>query len=230
MTTFTADGKAALDARIVCTPRNRLPIVNANWPGTCGQKEAVESVNIPGFNIGVSNVDEEIYFNGGGPHAVGDPTSPDVNPDSIFWICSQTKLITAVRYVFLHLVLRSHLPSQLAALKLIEQGRVSYDTLVADYIPQLRNPVIVDESSTDYKPAQTPITLKHLLNFTSGLFYPPSTEASLDLGYTSKEMHVAEDPLSQWLNIVQVCCSGLYSPSNIPSPWTMVREGFLEYR
>ena len=45
---------------------------------------------------GVANLDEEIYFHGGGPNVVGDPSSGEVGPDSIMWICSQTKLITAV--------------------------------------------------------------------------------------------------------------------------------------
>ena len=45
---------------------------------------------------GVSNLDEEIYFHGGGSNVVGDPSSGEVGPDSILWICSQTKLITAV--------------------------------------------------------------------------------------------------------------------------------------
>ena len=51
---------------------------------------------IPGFVYGVSNLDEEIYFNGGGPKVVGDPSSGEVGPDSIMWICSQTKLIASV--------------------------------------------------------------------------------------------------------------------------------------
>ena len=46
--------------------------------------------------FGVSNLDGEIYFNGGGPNIVGDPSSGEVGPDSIMWICSQTKLITSV--------------------------------------------------------------------------------------------------------------------------------------
>ena len=46
--------------------------------------------------FGVANLDGEIYFNGGGPNIVGDPSSGEVGPDSIMWICSQTKLIASV--------------------------------------------------------------------------------------------------------------------------------------
>jgi hypothetical protein len=45
---------------------------------------------------GVTNLDEEIYFHGGGPNVVGDLSSGEVGPDSIMWICSQTKLIASV--------------------------------------------------------------------------------------------------------------------------------------
>jgi len=96
--------------------------------------------------------------------------------------------------------------SQLAVLKLIEQGRISYDTPIAEYFPELRNPVIIvnDSSKDSFKPAQTPITVKHLLNFSSGLFYT-MTDASLNAGYTDKEMHVASDPLSRFFSLIQVC-------------------------
>ena len=46
--------------------------------------------------FGVTNLDDEIYFHGGGPNVVGDPSSGEVGPDSVMWICSQTKLIASV--------------------------------------------------------------------------------------------------------------------------------------
>lgn len=52
---------------------------------------------MPGFVLGVSNMDEEIYFGGGGPKSIGSRQTETVNPDSVFWICSQTKMIVAVR-------------------------------------------------------------------------------------------------------------------------------------
>ena len=55
---------------------------------------------------GVSNLDEEIYFNGGGLSIVGDPSSGEVGPDSSMWLCSQTKLITSVSS-FSHLIASS---------------------------------------------------------------------------------------------------------------------------
>jgi len=47
--------------------------------------------------FGATSVDEEIYFKAGGNYIVDDPSSPPVTEDTVFWICSQTKLITHVR-------------------------------------------------------------------------------------------------------------------------------------
>ncbi|KAF8964756.1 beta-lactamase/transpeptidase-like protein [Flammula alnicola] len=153
-------------------------------------KETVEAKKIPGFVFGVSNVDGEIFFQGGGTNIVNDPASGEVNPDSVFWLCSQTKMIAA-----------------LAALKLVEQGKISFDTPLSDYLPEFRNPIIVDDTSTQkttFRPAETVLTLKHVLNFSSGLFYPVVREGpnSLPDAYTSKEIHGTQDPISSFLRVI----------------------------
>ena len=95
----------------------------------------------------------------------------------------------------------------MAALKLVEQGKITLDTPVADYLPEFRNPIIVDRTDTtdpqktNFEPAETGVTLKHLLTFTSGLFYPDTATLK---GYTSKEMHLSEDPTSEFFRIVIV--------------------------
>ena len=58
--------------------------------------QVLAAKTIPGFVYGVTNLDEEIYFHGGEPNVVGDPSSGEIGPDSIMCLCSQTKLITAV--------------------------------------------------------------------------------------------------------------------------------------
>ncbi|KAF9485646.1 beta-lactamase/transpeptidase-like protein [Pholiota conissans] len=153
-------------------------------------RETVESGAVPGFVLGVSNIEGEIYFQGGGTHVVGDLSSGEINPESVFWICSQTKMITA-----------------LAALKLIEDGKISLDTPLGDYLPEFRNPVIVDRTSTPkttFRPAQTVITVKHLLNFSSGLFYPVVRDDlfALPEAYTSKAMYASSNPLQAFYRIL----------------------------
>ncbi|MEO5925194.1 MAG: serine hydrolase domain-containing protein [Bryobacteraceae bacterium] len=82
-----------------------------------------------------------------------------VNADSIFQIASMTKPITAV-----------------AAMQLVEQGKVTLDEPVSKYLPQLANPqVLTGFTSTGdpiLRPAKTAITLRHLLTHTSGISYP----------------------------------------------------------
>ena len=96
-------------------------------------------------------------------------------------------------------------------MKLVEQGKITFDTPVADYLPQLANLVIVDSLSTTqttFRPAKTVLTVKHLFNFTSGLFYPQDEDAargSLHRGYYSKDVHVTKDPLTEWFDLLKVC-------------------------
>ena len=95
----------------------------------------------------------------------------------------------------------------MAALKLVEQGKITFDTPVADYLPEFRNPIIVDRTDTQktsFKPAETVVTLKHLLNFTSGLFNLSSDNGNMTKGYSSKEIHPSEDPTSEFFRIVIV--------------------------
>ena len=98
----------------------------------------------------------------------------------------------------------------MAVLKLVEQGKITFDTPVGDYLPEFRNSIVVDNAltpETGFKPAETVVTLKHLLNFTSGLFYPvviAGSRSKMDEAYTSKQMHRAEDPASEFFRIVKV--------------------------
>ncbi|KAF5325215.1 hypothetical protein D9619_009738 [Psilocybe cf. subviscida] len=169
MASFTSVGKDALDAFI---------------------KSVTDEKKIPGIVLGVANVEREIYFQGGGYHRFNDSSSGEISPNSVFWICSQTKMIAA-----------------LAALKLVDQGKLTFDTPVGNYLPEFRNPIIVDKISTQkttFRPANTVVTLKHLLNFSSGLFYPVVRENLFGLGqgYTSKEMHNTADPAASFFKIV----------------------------
>ncbi|KAF8873806.1 beta-lactamase/transpeptidase-like protein [Gymnopilus junonius] len=72
---------------------------------------------IPGFVFGATTADEEIYFNSGGYKG------------ALFWICSMTKLL-----------------AHIAALQLIEQGKLTEDTLVSKFFPEFANPVIVHDT------------------------------------------------------------------------------------
>ncbi|KAJ7146165.1 beta-lactamase/transpeptidase-like protein [Mycena epipterygia] len=123
--------------------------------------EAVERKSTPALFFGVTNVDEVIYMHQAGAKLVNDPSSGAIDEDTVFWLCSQTKLITTI-----------------AALKLIEQGKIELDTYVEKVLPELANPVIVTGYDDMGKPLTTPakskITFGQLLNHSSGLDYVPA--------------------------------------------------------
>jgi hypothetical protein len=94
-------------------------------------------------------------------------------------------------------------------LKLVEQGKISFDTPLSNYLPEFRNPIIVEKTltqKTKFTPAKTVVTLKHLLNFSSGLFYPALRKDphGVSDGYASKEMHTTQDPTSAFFRIIIV--------------------------
>jgi methyl acetate hydrolase len=78
--------------------------------------------------------------------------------DSIFAIASMTKAITTV-----------------AALQLVEQGKVDLDEPVSKHLPQLAHLDVLEgfdaNGKPSLRPAATPVTLRHLLTHTSGFCY-----------------------------------------------------------
>ncbi|KAJ7500942.1 beta-lactamase/transpeptidase-like protein [Mycena galericulata] len=121
--------------------------------------EAVESKSTPALFFGITTADEEIYTRQTGTKFFDDSSSGSIDEDTVFWLCSQTKLIVTI-----------------AALQLIEQGKIQLDTPVEQVLPELANPVIVTGYDAAGKvasttPAKSKITFGQLLNHTSGLDY-----------------------------------------------------------
>ena len=74
-----------------------------------------------------------------------------------------------------------------AAMMLIEEGKLSLDQPVADVLPELRSPrVAIDlEKGMESRPAEKTMTMRHLLTHTSGLSYwtPLSGVGALPTAY-----------------------------------------------
>ena len=85
-----------------------------------------------------------------------DPAAPLATQDSLWRVYSMTKPVTAM-----------------AAMILIEQGRIGLDDPVSKYIPAFRSMKVATapETSLASVPAKTPITIRMLLTHTSGLTY-----------------------------------------------------------
>jgi hypothetical protein len=157
----------------------------------------VESETLPALYCGITDQNGEIFMHRAGRKVVGDPTSEPLDENAIFWQCSQTKLITSVRRWYGTRIITWIIPriEQIAALQLIEQGKIELSTPVGQILPELANPVIVTARDADKKPtATTPaknlITIGQLLNHTSGMEYnldgSPYTKAT-KLGYSKDE-------------------------------------------
>ena len=103
----------------------------------------------------VANGNQTLYS---GAFGVREEAGPPVTVDSIFAIASMTKPVTTV-----------------AALQLVEAGKLSLDSPIGKYLPKLANPKVLtgfDENGAPrLEPAKNQITLKHLLTHTSGLCY-----------------------------------------------------------
>jgi methyl acetate hydrolase len=107
--------------------------------------------------VGMAATPDSILYSGA--FGTRDSSGAPVNADSIFAIASMTKAITTV-----------------AALQLVEQGKVKLDEPVSQHLPQLGKLEVLEgfDAATGkpkLRPARTPVTLKHLLTHTSGICY-----------------------------------------------------------
>jgi methyl acetate hydrolase len=117
---------------------------------------AIESGSIAGATAFVGNRKATISSYAAG---VADPTTgAPMQIDTIFQIASMTKAVTSV-----------------AAMQLVEQGRLSLDAPIETLLPALASPQVItgfDEAGgVMLRPAARSITLRHLLTHTSGLGY-----------------------------------------------------------
>jgi len=120
-------------------------------------KSLVEDQKLPGLVAMVVRKGKIVYHK-----AYGYSDQPGKKPmktDDIFRIASMTKAITAT-----------------AVMLLYEEGKFGLDDPISRWIPEFKNPRILDtfnpsDSSYTTKPAQSEITIRQLLTHTSGIGY-----------------------------------------------------------
>ncbi|HEX5229663.1 MAG TPA: serine hydrolase domain-containing protein [Bryobacteraceae bacterium] len=119
----------------------------------------------------------------------------DVNPESIFGIASMTKPVTSV-----------------AAMQLVEQGKLKLDEPAGTYIPELGKLQVLHgfdaAGKPILKPATKPVTLRTLLTHTSGFAYDTwfadmvrwekATNTSIPLGTVAPVTPLMFEPGSRW--------------------------------
>jgi methyl acetate hydrolase len=117
---------------------------------------AVEAGEVPGVVAMAATADGPIYEGAFGARELG--AGPAMTLDTVFRIASMTKAITSV-----------------AAMQLVEQGKLALDAPVPDIDPVLSRPQVLDgfdaSGAPILRPARRPITLRHLLTHTAGFVY-----------------------------------------------------------
>jgi CubicO group peptidase (beta-lactamase class C family) len=112
--------------------------------------------NIPGLGCAVYYRRKLVYEHYAGFRNV-DKRIP-FGPDTIFKLYSATKIATAV-----------------SVLQLWEDGRISLDAPVSDYIPEYKTLTVKDEDGI--RPAENTLTVRHLLSMRGGVSNAMETDA-----------------------------------------------------
>lgn len=118
-------------------------------------KGFVERRELAGTLAAIGKGQEAPLFIGAGVQS-NDSATP-VGPDTLWRLYSMTKPVTGI-----------------AAMLLIEDGKMKLDQPIADFLPAFANMKVQntpDGSITDVRPAKGPITVRHLLTHTAGLGY-----------------------------------------------------------
>jgi methyl acetate hydrolase len=119
-------------------------------------RQKTEAGEIPGIVAMAANGRETIYQGVFGKRDLS--KDAEMTADSVFWIASMTKAITAA-----------------GAMQLVEQGKLSLDAPIGKVLPDLASPQVLEgfdaEGEPQLRPANRPITLRHLLTHTAGFAY-----------------------------------------------------------
>jgi methyl acetate hydrolase len=116
---------------------------------------AVAAGHLPGVVAAVTTGDSTVYEAAFGERVLGQGTS--MTQDTVMWIASMTKPVTGV-----------------AAMQLVEQGRLDLDEPAAKVIPELGTVKVLEGWDGDKPRLREPkgvITLRKLLTHTSGFVY-----------------------------------------------------------
>ncbi|MFI9772359.1 serine hydrolase domain-containing protein [Streptomyces sp. NPDC052415] len=151
----------------------------------------VDEGRLPGFLVAVSRGGRVAHLttHGHGDLAAGRP----VAPDTLWRIYSMTKPVTAV-----------------AALLLVEEGKLSLDDPVGRHLPAFAEPrVYVEGSGTDVRtrPAAGPLLIRHLMTHTAGLTFAFYHCHPVDALYREANLESAVLPGSDLARTVDVYAS-----------------------
>ncbi len=118
--------------------------------------QAAEAGEVAGVVAAATVRGEPFYEGAFGRREIDKPAAMTV--DTVFWIASMTKAITAA-----------------GAMQQVEEGKLALDAPISDILPQLRSPQVFEgfdaSGKAKLRPAKRAITLRHLLTHTAGFSY-----------------------------------------------------------
>ena len=110
---------------------------------------AIDRGDVPGVVAMAATRDGIVYQGAFGRRAL--PNEAAMSTDTVFWIASMTKAITSA-----------------AAMQLVEQGKLALDNEIANVLPELAAPQVLEgfdpSGRPRLRPAKRSITLRHLLH------------------------------------------------------------------
>src|SRR6187455_2033316 len=119
-------------------------------------RQKSETKEIPGVVAMAADGNEVIYQGAFGKRDLSKDDA--MTADSVFWIASMTKAVTAA-----------------AGMQLVEQGKLSLDEPIGRLLPDLAAPQVLEgfdaSGEPKLRPAKKPITLRHLMTHTGGFAY-----------------------------------------------------------
>src|SRR5260370_9278116 len=115
-----------------------------------------DAKEIPGVVAMAANSKEVIYQGAYGKRGL--PKDDAMTTDSVFWVASMSKAITAA-----------------AGMHLVEQGKLSLDAPIGKVLPDLASPQVFEgfdaKGEPKLRPAKNPVTLRHPMTHTPGFAY-----------------------------------------------------------
>jgi CubicO group peptidase (beta-lactamase class C family) len=167
--------------------------ISPSWPKIQAMLDAtVARGYVPGCGAALAKgLDQADFFVAG---TIAKDSKRAVDPDTLFRAYSMTKPITGM-----------------AAMLLIEDGKLKLNQNIADFLPAFANPeVMIDpEKSLKGRPAQAPITVRTLLTHTAGLGYTIVSKGPLLDAYTRLGITPAQ--------VSRHALPGLPAPNTAPS-------------
>jgi methyl acetate hydrolase len=119
-------------------------------------RQKADAKEIPGVVAMAASGNEVVYQSAFGKRDLSKDDA--MTADSVFWIASMTKAVTAA-----------------AAMQLVEQGKLSLEGPIGKVLPDLASPQVLEgfdaNGEPKLRPAKTPITLRHLMTHTAGFCY-----------------------------------------------------------